>query len=278
MPSRFVVLLVALVALASATVGAVLGARESDEADRAALPERAGRPLEQTSFLAKIVPVRRRGAAAPGGPPTARDVADLVRRLPVERKVAQLFLVGFRGTDASAEIFRRLARLDLGGLVLARQNYADPAQLTALTGEAAAIARRRGHVPPWVLAVQDGAEFNDLPGLPPASVPADLRSAEEARAEASETADDAARPRRERRARSGGRRGVRVGLGTGRARVLGRARRGGRLRRRRGPRLPRQAPVRRRQALPRARRRRPVDASSAPRASGSTSTRCATAT
>jgi beta-N-acetylhexosaminidase len=188
MPSRFGALLVALVALASATVGAVLGARESDEADRATLPERAGRPLEQTSFLAKIVPVRRRGRAAPGGPPTARDVADLVRRMAVERKVAQLFLVGFSGTDASAEIFRRLARLDLGGLVLARQNYVDGAQLTALTGEAAALAQRRGHVPPWVLAAQDGAEFNALPGLPPASVPADLRSAEEARAEASETA------------------------------------------------------------------------------------------
>ena len=62
--------------------------------------------------------VRRRGRPAPSGPPTARDVADLVRRMAVERKVAQLFLVGFRGTDASAEIFRRLARLDLGGLVL----------------------------------------------------------------------------------------------------------------------------------------------------------------
>ena len=188
MPSRLGVALVALVALASATFGAALGAREGDEGDRGALPERADRPLQQTSFLAEIVPVRRRVRPAPSGPPTARDVADLVRRMAVERKVAQLFLVGFRGTDASAEIFRRLARLDLGGLVLDRQNYTDPAQLTELTGEAAAIAQRRGHVPPWVLAAQDGAEFNALPGLPPPSVPADLRSAEEARAEASETA------------------------------------------------------------------------------------------
>jgi beta-N-acetylhexosaminidase len=188
MPSRFGVLLVALVALASATFGAVLGARENDESDQAALPERAGRPLEQTSFLAKIVPVARRPRPAQRGPATARDVADLIRRLPVERKVAQLFLVGFRGSDASAEVFRRLGRLDLGGLVLARENYTDPAQLTVLTGEAAAIAQRRGHVPPWVLAAQDGAEFNDLPGLPPPSVPADLRSAEEARAEGTETA------------------------------------------------------------------------------------------
>jgi beta-N-acetylhexosaminidase len=186
--SRFVVLLVAVVALASAGVGLVLGARESDEQDHEALPERAGRPLDQTSFLAKIVPAHRQRERAPSGPPTPRSVNDLVRRLPLERKVAQVFLLGFEGTDATAEIFRRLGRLDLGGLVLARSNYLDPTQLAALAGEARAIADRGGHVPPWVLAAQDGAEFNELPGLPPPSVPADLGSADEARAEATETA------------------------------------------------------------------------------------------
>jgi beta-glucosidase-like glycosyl hydrolase len=128
-PSRFVVLLVAVVALASATVGVVLGAKESDE-EQPALPDRAGRPLERTSWLARVVPARR-PAHRTGGPATPRSVADLVRRLPVERKVAQLFLLGFEGTDANAEIFRRLRRLDIGGLVLARPNYLDPAQLGA---------------------------------------------------------------------------------------------------------------------------------------------------
>lgn len=185
-PSRFVVLLVAVVALASATVGVVLGAKESDE-EQPALPDRAGRPLERTSWLARVVPARR-PAHRTGGPATPRSVADLVRRLPVERKVAQLFLLGFEGTDANAEIFRRLRRLDIGGLVLARPNYLDPAQLGALAGEARKVATERGHVPPWVLAVQDGAEFSGLPGLPPASAPADLESADDAEAEASETA------------------------------------------------------------------------------------------
>lgn len=165
----------------------VLGAREGDER-RVALPERAGRPLDRSSFLAKIVPARRQAARKLSGPATPRSVGDLVRRLPLERKVAQLFLLGFEGTDANAEIFRRLGRLDLGGLVLARENYLDPAQLGALAGEARTVAAEQGHVLPWVLAVQDGAEFNELPGLPPATAPADLKSAGEAQAEATETA------------------------------------------------------------------------------------------
>jgi beta-N-acetylhexosaminidase len=186
-PSRFVIALVALVAVASAGVGATLGARESDQDGRAALPERAGRPLERSSFLARIVPPLHR-AERVEGPATPRSVEDLVRRLPLERKVAQLFLVGFEGTDAGAEIFRRLQRLDLGGLVLARENFLDLTQLGALAGEARTVAVEQGHVVPWVLAVQDGAEFNGLPGLPPASAPADLDSADAAAAEAAETA------------------------------------------------------------------------------------------
>jgi beta-N-acetylhexosaminidase len=186
-PSRFVLLLVALVALASAGVGMVLGARESDEAERSAVPDRAGRPPERTSWLALVVPARRSPQRV-NGPATPRSIADLVRRLPLERKVAQLFLVGFRGTDSDAEIFRRLGRLDLGGLVLARPNYLDPAQLGAMAGEVRSVARERGHVPPWVLASQDGAEFSELPGLPPPSAPADLESADDAANEARETA------------------------------------------------------------------------------------------
>ena len=47
-----------------------------------------------------------------------RSTAELVRRLPLERKVAQLMLVGFRGTDFTAPIFRLLRRLDYGGIVI----------------------------------------------------------------------------------------------------------------------------------------------------------------
>jgi beta-N-acetylhexosaminidase len=102
--------------------------------------------------------------------------------------VAQLFLFGFQGTDLTAEIYRRLRNQDLGGIVLAGQNYTgDTSLLGQLGAEATVIANQEGHVPPWVLAVQDGGEFNELEGLPPALAGADLASAEEAAAQASET-------------------------------------------------------------------------------------------
>ncbi|MGH2783056.1 MAG: glycoside hydrolase family 3 N-terminal domain-containing protein, partial [Thermoleophilaceae bacterium] len=91
-------------------------------------------------------------------------------------------------TDLTADVFGRLRRLDLGGIVLDTANYVDPAQLGALAGEASVIAREARHVPPWVMTAQDGGEFNALPGLPPALAPADLASAEEAAAQATETA------------------------------------------------------------------------------------------
>jgi beta-N-acetylhexosaminidase len=188
-PRRLTILLVAVVALAAATAGLVVGAGQNEEQPGEALPDRAGQLLDRTSFLAKIVPADESEPPRSRGPNVPRSVADLARRLPLERKVAQLFLFGFEGTDLTAEIYRRLRNQDLGGIVLARPNYTgDPALLGQLGAEAGVIARDEGHVPPWVLTIQDGREFNELEGLPPALAGADLASAEEAAAQALETA------------------------------------------------------------------------------------------
>lgn len=178
-----------MLALAAGAAGVVVGGG-GDEAERAAsgAPPARRAPEERISFLARIVPPAERRRPATRGPAFPRSVADLARRLPLERKVAQLFLLGFRGTDLTSEIFGRLGRLDLGGLVLASPNYVDPTQLAALAGEAGAIARAGRRVPPWVLATQEGGEFNSFPGLPPARAAADLPSAPAARAEAAEAA------------------------------------------------------------------------------------------
>jgi beta-N-acetylhexosaminidase len=175
-----------VLALASAVTGALLGARESDESAGGPVPQ-AGRdePLARVSFLARIIPPpAARTKAQPETGSLARGVAALLARLPVERKVAQLFALGFEGTDASADILGRLRRLDLGALVIARQNYTDEAQLTALTGELRATARSARHFPPFVLTRQEGGDLNSLPGLPPSAPPADLASAAQAGAEA----------------------------------------------------------------------------------------------
>jgi beta-N-acetylhexosaminidase len=109
-----------------------------------------------------------------------RAVVSLAARMPVGRKVAQLFLLGFQGQDLTAPIFQRLRALDLGGIVLDRPNYSSGDQLAALAGEAAVIARQERHVAPWVIAPQEGGEFNAFPDLPPATAAAELASAAEA--------------------------------------------------------------------------------------------------
>ena len=117
-----------------------------------------------------------------------RSVTDLVKRLPIERKAAQLFVLGFKGADLNSAIFPQFRRLDLGGLVIDSGNYAEPA--------AAQLARRGGgpdlqqekHVPPWVLAEQEGGDYNVFADLPPANAAADIATPQQAAREASEAA------------------------------------------------------------------------------------------
>jgi beta-N-acetylhexosaminidase len=182
---RLALALFAVLALASGAAGVVVGAAQDDDGEGAAgvpTPGR-GRPEEHISFLAKIVPPPAREAGG-GKAVFPRRVAGLARRMSTERRVAQLFLFGFRGTDSTAEIFGRLRRLDIGGIVVSFSNYVEQGQLGALTGEAAAVARERRHVAPWVFASQEGGELNSFFDLPPSAPPADLKSAADAGAEA----------------------------------------------------------------------------------------------
>jgi beta-N-acetylhexosaminidase len=178
-----------LLALGAGAAGAVVGAGQDDDDETAANVPTPGRgtPEERISFLAKIVPPPAREQAG-GRSVFPRRVAAVAKRLSTERKVAQLFVWGFRGTDANAEIFGCLRRLDLGGVVLAASNYVDQGQLSALAGEAAAVAKQKRHLPPWVFTSQEGGDLNSFPDLPPSAAPADLRSAGAAETEARSSA------------------------------------------------------------------------------------------
>jgi beta-N-acetylhexosaminidase len=174
--------LLAVLAVAAGVAGAIVAASDNDGAARG----EGGR--ERESFLARIVPPAA-GPGRPTRPPAVPPrVARLAGRLPVERKAAQVFVFGFEGSDLTAEIFGRLRRLDLGGIVLAGPNYVDPTGLAQMAGEAAVIARDEGHVPPWVLTIQEGGDLNSFPDLPPSTAPADLASVGEARAQAADAA------------------------------------------------------------------------------------------
>ena len=181
------VAIVAVILVAGATaIGVLTGGGGGDDGP---VPE-AGRQSNEerrTSFLARIIPPGKESADPSPETDVPRSVAELAKRLPADRKVAQLFLVGFTGRDLNAPIYRQLQRLDLGGVMIGSENYTDPQQLASLAQEAGVIARNEKHVPPWVMATQEGGEFNDFPDLPPATAASGLKTVDQAVAQARDT-------------------------------------------------------------------------------------------
>jgi beta-N-acetylhexosaminidase len=155
----------------------------------AALPPASGSastgPLSHRSFLERVIPPP---AERGNGPSVPSSLADLARRLPLERKVAQLFIFGFEGKDETAPVFGDLAKLDMGGLSITADNYSGPQQLQALTGAVAKLVNDHHLVPPWLLTVQDGGDFSELGDLPPTDPPADVKTIQQAANDAAETA------------------------------------------------------------------------------------------
>jgi beta-N-acetylhexosaminidase len=100
--------------------------------------------------------------------------------MPLERKVAQLMLVGFDGQDATAPIFKQLPGRPYGGLMLEQRNYRDDLQFRTLLGELRAQAGRSRVPQPLLGAVQQGGDWNALPALPPPLAPADTGTVPEA--------------------------------------------------------------------------------------------------
>jgi len=178
---RLLVIAVGILVLVAAVYATTRGGDDTPNVPEAGA-QRTGE--RRTSFLARMIPPPAEPPRAGAGVP--RTVSDLVKRLPTQRKVAQLFLLGFQGRDLNAAVFRQLRRLDLGGVVIDRGNYTDPQQLGSLAGEASLIAGQEKHVPPWVMGNQEGGAFNAFPDLPPAHVASGLPSVAAAVAEANE--------------------------------------------------------------------------------------------
>ncbi|MFL6021354.1 MAG: glycoside hydrolase family 3 N-terminal domain-containing protein, partial [Gaiellaceae bacterium] len=163
-------------------------ADDTERASRASVPEAAGAdggPRERTSFLAKLIPPPPEKVEGPSAP---SSIEDLAQRLPLERKVAQLFLLGFDGQDLTDPIYEQMRRQDLGGLVFENRNYVDPQQIASMAGEGTVIAADEGHVPPFVMVSQEGGMFSEFPDLPPFEAPSEFDSVGEAEDAAGEAA------------------------------------------------------------------------------------------
>jgi beta-N-acetylhexosaminidase len=178
------VLAVAGIVLVAAVTVALRGGDGASGRRAATTPPPPDRPLVHGSFLEQVIPTRR--AALPGAGIPAR-IAATVKAMPVEDKVAQLMLLGFEGSDASAgaPVLALLKARPLGGIVVRRTNYASAAQVTALAGRATLVAARARHDPPFVWAPQEGGDSTAIPGIGPADAPGDLQNSRTAAAEAS---------------------------------------------------------------------------------------------
>src|SRR3954469_6562836 len=158
---RQVTAIVVIALLVGGTIAFIRG-RGGDEPSppRLDLPAATGNgdgPASHVSFLERLIPPP---ASRVSGPAAPRSLADLAKRLPLERAVAQLFLFGFTGKDATARIFNEMKRLDVGGVVLDGGNYDSAQQLAGLTQELKVTAATAKHLPPFVMAEQDGGDYS----------------------------------------------------------------------------------------------------------------------
>jgi beta-N-acetylhexosaminidase len=158
-----------------ASLALVAGCDSGDDAKPkrrpAASPARGAPPPAPRSFLAQLIPPAGRAL------PNAREPAHirrLVARLPTERKVAQLLLVGFKGTDATTPFLETLKRTELGGVALGRRNYIGSEELAALTEALKNAAAGRDRQPPFIVAQQEGGDYSAFPDLPPGAAPGEL--------------------------------------------------------------------------------------------------------
>jgi beta-N-acetylhexosaminidase len=168
----------------------VVRSHSGSKAETLTLPAATGDgdsgPATHVSFLEKLIPPP--AEKIPSGPAAPRSIADLARRLPLDRAVAQLFLLGFTGKDSTAPIFQELQMRDVGGLVLDGRNYDSAQQLAALTAGLSATAKNAQHVPPWLMAEQDGGDYSQFADLPPTHPPGDFHDARGAAAAMTEAA------------------------------------------------------------------------------------------
>jgi beta-N-acetylhexosaminidase len=187
------ILLPVLVLLLGAGVGiaaAVLAGGDdsgdggSSETTTAAAPRPTTPAKGGKSFLSQVIPPP---AGSISGAKPASRVAKLVESMPLKRKVAQLMIVGFRGTDAQAPVLGELKRYDWGGLMVTSANDGGDAALKAMTTQIQMTVQAAKHVQPLLMIVQQGGEFSAIPELPPELAPSETESPEEAAKEARTT-------------------------------------------------------------------------------------------
>jgi beta-N-acetylhexosaminidase len=158
-----------LAAGAGAGVAALVHGGGSSPSRTVAAPA-APKPTRQRSFLALVIPSPARHLP---GTDVPNRIARRARSLPLGQKVAQMMAFGFPGTSSGGGT-SLVRRMDVGGIVLDRDNFQSQAQLAGLVRDIRVAARRAHDDPPLLMAPQVGGEFRAFPALPPPDAPADI--------------------------------------------------------------------------------------------------------
>jgi beta-N-acetylhexosaminidase len=161
----------AVVAVAAVVVGLLAGGGKT----KPPVPEggshfgNAPSAARSTSLVDVLAPLLATGTS-PRSSKRGQSSSQPVK-LPLDRAVAQLFAVGFRGTEPVAPFFEVLRHREYSAVLLGRSNYVNAAQLAALAGEVRVVAQQAGHAVPLVGARQAGGNYSAFPDLPPRPAP-----------------------------------------------------------------------------------------------------------
>ncbi len=97
----------------------------------------------------------------------AAETVTRVKQMTPAQLADQVLLLGFEGTDDSAEFLDDVRSRELGGVLVDTPNWTDAASGTALVGALRAAGREEGRIPPLIVATQEGGRYRAFPDLPP---------------------------------------------------------------------------------------------------------------
>ena len=103
--------------------------------------------------------------APPAG--VSAEVSARVEQMSPVQLADQVLLLGFDGTNPSAEIVDDLTRHEYGGVFVDADNWVDADQGAKLVAALRAAGREQGRIPPLIAASQEGGQYRSFADLPP---------------------------------------------------------------------------------------------------------------
>ena len=103
--------------------------------------------------------------APPAG--VSAEVSARVKQMSPAQLADQVLLLGFDGTDPSAEIVDDLSRHEYGGVFVDADNWVDADQGAKLVAALRAAGREQERIPPLIAASQEGGQYRSFADLPP---------------------------------------------------------------------------------------------------------------